>query len=656
PWGSDAGEVHETQYSYTYGEEANVNVSGSKWEWTIPSEEGYVAELGQGPYSYEITYYTLINEELYGEFNFDNSVDESKTHNADAASYTYNNTSQQTYLRVTKKATEVTEKYIKWQVTIPRQDVDLNNAYLTDIHPNESGYVERIVTDPQKAVDLGIIANTTDEETAKIISVSGLITGEATDTAAAVAEGAQNNPKAHEEISRVYSSPNSTVFQFRYISAADESGERTTTNRLKAKNVGNGKDDVVITYYTENDQNWLRRTMSEGLNQDHVNKVRLQANRQYAESSDKAVPKLPGFEKVAEKQPVDPPVDVDGVPMDKLKFTLILKGIDDKKGDDQPVNGVLYSANNWFNDENNLVIEEEFDASLQMLGQESGNTLTLYQDIPAPAEGQQKKTVTATWTEATSETEGKKKVTITIPKDNFGGTYGLVYSLPYYMTYASLAKAQELSENKMTGEGKTRYATFNNTATVKEIPVTRSDSVNVDVDLKPIEKTAEKLNNGKYEYTIAINPLGAELNGGNDYRLTDNFENLAVDYPTMQIYKVTYAEGQAPVQTDVTKDILWSYHGNEGIFWLHDKTPYILKYQVWPVGKLDTSFVMTNTAEMLGFDDTVTRDVTLSSEHSGTIRSYKLKLLKHADDAMGRGIEYVVFQLFMLNDAGERVP
>ena len=636
-WGDGAGQVHKTDYDYTLGSNDNVKVAGSKWEWTIPDEADYG---GTGPYSYVITYNTLINENLYGKFDFKNTVEESKTHNADAATYTYQSNEQHTHLTVEKKALEVTQKYIKWQVKIPRQEVPLRNAYLTDIHPNESGYYEWIVTDANEARSLGIT------DTNKLIDTTGLITAE------------EGHP-GHEEMSTSYTSKSRTMFHFYYYTGdVDASGQPVVVDCLQARGVGNGKENIVITYYTKVDDNWLRRTMSEGLNQDHVNKVQLQANNQYAESSDKAVPRTPDFKKIAEKQPVGTAV-VDGVPMDKLKFTLILKGIDDKKGDGKPVNDVLYSANNWFDESDNLVIEDVFDASLKMLGLDDGSDkLILYQDIPAAKEGETQKTIEATWKQEDITVEGKakKKVTITIPKEKFGGTYGLVYSLPYYMTYASLQAAQSLSQEKMTGEGKTRYTTFGNSAKVKGIETLSDGPINVTVDLKPIDKTAVKKDNGKWKYSIVINPVGATLNGGNDYRLTDSYENLAVDYLTMKIYEVDYSKNEENQKVDITKDILWSYHGNEGIFWLHDSKPYIIEYETWPVGKLGTSFVMTNTAEMLGFDDTVEQEVELSSEHSGTIRSYKLKLLKHADDAMGRGIENVVFQLFMLNDAGERVP
>ena len=215
----------------------------------------------------------------------------------------------------------------------------------------------------------------------------------------------------------------------------------------------------------------------------------------------------------------------------------------------------------------------------------------------------------------------------------------LRYSLPYYLVVKDADAAQIIARETMDAGKDT--AEFKNTVTWNDDP-NLSDSSTVEAEFKPAQKSV--IYNDQRDlatYQLTLNPQGMKLNDGQMIRVEDSYENLAVDFSTIDIHTVP---------EDRKSHINWSYHSNKGTFWIPDETVVIITYQAQPRGDPGKNVNIRNELNMLTWHETVEKTVTLNSESEGSAGDYNIRLFKYEDDFMNRPLKGAVFQLYEAGD------
>ena len=133
-------------------------------------------------------------------------------------------------------------------------------------------------------------------------------------------------------------------------------------------------------------------------------------------------------------------------------------------------------------------------------------------------------------------------------------------------------------------------------------------------------------------YTITYNPAGAELNGGEDVVLTDNFSNnLNILYDT-----ITFSDPDAVVTYNVS--------GHTATYTIKDGKALTISYDAIVIGTGSQNLINEASVEGHTSKVDVTKEFGSGGEGAGELLS--IKILKHETGKMDKRIQGAKFQLF----------
>lgn len=653
----------------------------SSWTWTIPEKSSPLNTTDPVHYTYVIKYWTKVerNKSLNGGY-IRNQVSESyagltcdrpRRLPGDGTDYEITVDKrhiEDVYVPASQSSDDKSHSYSKWEISFDRpafyEGYSLEAAIAEDTLPhirnkNDGYYADRFIgegeTLSQYATNKGVFAWNQNS------GVSGLIDGE---TCIPVADN-----------------PNHSVRFWFYKGAINVQGMG-----LKARDGDSDHDRITITFWTDNDMNWIEAAAKGEVTSEHLNHVHLILDGYEASNEAVGTPeKDPEITKKRKPEKVGTWTNSDGISMPIYRYTITLTGMTDHAFQDRK-----------------LIIEDTFEPPLKLVrASELSNTQIKLSENPADTDERLVRTIPDLSTGWVSDAAGEKAVTITplvdenqqengfkieipydeamkyrpervdaegnILKDKNGNTiygdpiYGQEYQISYYMTLDH-QKVKEDAQDIVTRGLKSKEYTdkkANNTATWKleaqSVTSPPTPDSQTPYTLNPVSKDCSyDAANELATYTIEVNPLKLTMNRGERYALTDEYENLAVDFETVRI--VCDPEY---VDNDPTKEkqkVEWTYHGSKGTYWIPDNTKVTITYEGWPVGIRGSEVTFRNTASVMGYTADSSRTDTLKADHEGSAASYRIRLFKFGDDNMDDALPGAVFQLFENDENGNMVP
>ncbi|MBR3316700.1 MAG: Cna B-type domain-containing protein [Atopobiaceae bacterium] len=455
---------------------------------------------------------------------------------------------------------------------------------------------------------------------------------------------------------------------------------------------------ITISFWTENDKEWIEATANGKATNEHWNHVHLVLNGKEAVDKTYAVPK-PASSIKKSVETVGSWTD-GNTTLPVYRYTLTLSGLNDD------LFGPKDREGNHLGDTYTLNITDEYNNILEYLPVSS---------LPAVTGDKRDGTITGTTNEAINGkhitiggsaasdevlirpvpqtndvwpaqfsglTEGsdatKEKLEITISMSDEDrqkmkyqvkaedGTdlidpdsknpvrvYGRSYEVSYYMA-PNFEKVKQTAQTMVNNKDTTNTTlTFSNEATWENTEGEAGENTftaSTGYNLNPVQKQLVSYDE-KSElatYSIDVNPLMLKMNNGQRYAIEDMYTNLAVDFQTVQI--TTYPPGRE-------SEIEWSYHSNKGTFWVPDETRVSIRYEGWPVGRRGTDgLTFSNTAAAGLYSDPENKQIDLKVDHEGYASTYHVRIFKFADDNMEKPLEGAVFQLFENDASGNIVP
>ena len=638
----------------THDEDGKTIDQHSNWSWTIPDKNkpmiGTETPVYLDPekhYTYVITYYTKTEIDQIINGYIGNVVTDTSNNNTYEGEIEFPGTTTRPELTVDKEWVEnqviqnntITDVYSKWTITFDRRSYALDRCVVEDTLPhgqNSENTSTKYVDSYQ-----GEVVNPSEANGEQVggYSVDGL------------REGERCVPEYIPDSGRV-------IFRF----YTNYQGVNDSQNKEGLLGYADDTDkSVTITFWTKNNPNWMTASQMNEAPIEHTNVARLVQNAQEATDADVEVPKRPGILKTADPQPagvdqstlplnmrVNPePVgywqykaseseEGNGVPVPVFRYTLTLTGID----------ALTFDSNDQ------IVITDVFDNKLRYLkksdlenllanGKYSGKAIPsndekLVQTAPIP-ETEIVRAVDPIAYTSLENGNGNNQLTFTINKGS--DTWdGVKYEISYYLTVdetkiIDLAKNVTLSNSSVTTD-----SPYSNTArwSVEGLEVTGTQPVTV--DYKPVSKDISYNSATETAFcTIEVNPYKLKINDGKFYKLTDKYANIAVDFATVKI----------ETEPKCDRNIEWTFHNNEGTFWLPDETYVKITYEAWPVGQRGKTYDIWNEAQILDrYTKRDTEKITLSVDHEGSAASYSVRVYKFEDDNMEKPLKNAVFQLF----------
>ncbi|MGX8706146.1 MAG: hypothetical protein ACSW8J_06175, partial [bacterium] len=661
-------------------EEEEVEEQLTSWTWTIPAF-GEIEDDPRDPnetYTYTITYWTkverakafaggYIRNQVHEDYA-DQTRDRVKIlpgDGTDSFITVHKNHIQDLYVR--GQNGERGHSYSQWEITFKRRDNALEAAVVEDTLPhidNKNGgiYADQFVKNSSSVYKWN---NNDDALGPYGWRIEGLTNGEV-----CVANVSTQNDT-------------NVVFKFftRYYSASDK------RNRQGLKSISQaGSETIKIIFWTDNSIEWIKASERGELTPEHLNHVHLVLDGHEANDHDFGVPERdPDITKSMVK--VGSWTNENGITMPLYRYTLTLTGLSDRVFRDEE--GELTLP---------IVIRDTFDlpltyipiSTLDVLESDPTHPVTYTANDVCHSEEKLLRTVPAVglgeiaWHEnvtierdATEQSDTTDTIIITIPYDDgmkclltdeAGNivvdhqyqpvyVYGQAYDVSYYMVLDHdqvLSMAQDMVDNDKQREEFTTDTSkrFGNKA---EWTITSGEVISVqpelkaDFDLKPVNKSVNYNRTTELAtYKIVVNPLKLTMNGGQRYKLEDEYQDMAVDFQTVRITcDPPLGEDEHPVE--------WTYHGSVGTFWVPDQRKVTIEYTGWPLGERGAKVNFTNTAKVLGYIDTESTKTTLQADHEGSASSYRIRLFKFGDDNMDNPLPYAVFQLFE-NVNGVKTP
>ena len=385
----------------------------------------------------------------------------------------------------------------------------------------------------------------------------------------------------------------------------------TFTNNGKPGMKGTGVPRTIMaTFKTVLDDDWLRETKADAWKKDHTNNVELDYGTDKT-TDDDTVPVLStDLKKTASFLQTR---TVNGIELPVYKYEILLSGVTDA----------------------NLLIEDTFDTSLlEPYAKSDWGDWKLLGGDPyyQGAEGASKVSYLSTDTGIQFRTNAAS-----MPLDK-NGAFFQTYKLTYYLTvkdasalYALQKQAAENGGAKTIGntatwgtETDTGDVTYQYDAINKEILTSDDDLQKTDTDIWA-------------DYRITINPAGVQMNGGNPMEMTDAFENLSIDYTSIQAVP--------------SAGVSWDFSGNTATFTIPDETKVVITYRarvtfadIGAAGDTKTQ-VIKNTATIKGYSDDVSKSASRTNSGEGAADIYAINLLKYQAGDMTHTLSGAVFQL-----------
>ncbi len=438
-----------------------------------------------------------------------------------------------------------------------------------------------------------------------------------------------------------------------------------------------GKEQVVITFYklvdeqkvtgltgtgtarrirvqfdTEIDEAWMQAAATDNNALSHTNTGRVLLNGQMipVSATSRVDSKEPGMSKLNLKEGV---FKHNGDYLPAFAYLVTLEGVTDDHFDE---NGqiVLYDTFNSNYLAYYATSEEDKTGDLQYVGRIMGA------ESYVPSDPIHNIKATSAETVVESPENGKLTITIdreTIPVDEHGNFY------PYYYIYYYLTIKDKIALEKMADAIQTSSSgvyKLINTVTNEKFG-TETATVDYDIDvvdksiIKPDGKDGKQndqvyYQNGNYmvDYQIEVNPKSLQLGDDEFLTLTDDYENIAVDYTTIKIQKEG-ADGQLHDVED-SDGVSWNRKGNRVTYTLQNGVHYVITYTARITGEGQVTY--SNTAEYFGVKDWETHQQNVSSEGHGTAPHYGITVFKHVKGEGSAPLPGAVFDLYRYGEQG----
>ena len=202
------------------------------------------------------------------------------------------------------------------------------------------------------------------------------------------------------------------------------------------------------------------------------------------------------------------------------------------------------------------------------------------------------------------------------------------------------------------GEGGHLTADFTNKVEGENIIQEKHDTDSTEILVKTFDNFVDPSTStnvdpypGTIPFTIVFNPSRERLNNGKVMELTDEFENLAVEYSSIRIETI-------PAGRTVTYD----YSGNKGYYKVPDETTVRLTYRAIPIFDANDTATWHNTVKVKGYSAEQQDTLTYHSEVHGGGDELYIYLFKYEKGNMANGLNGVTFTLYKQDEHGNFVP
>ena len=548
------------------------NSKDTTWTYNIPSDDGN--------YKYVITYTT--DYDITGMEDMTNAVNYSEGQGGTGVGTAPVGPGDQEQLQVLKKAVEVNNDEITWNITINVPTEGLDHLTVTDTLPMKWGQGEwqgYPFIDHVKSIEV----------------VSGLLKD------GGYNEGYEVSYNyGYTGITRPNNNPSQVVLEFY------KNGTHTDENKGLNRNPAETNRTIAIKLVTKNDPDWLKYVVNSGNSDDakHTNSVTAnnKSDTDTAYPMEKQVFKARnGTQKTGEK---DADVTIDGVTYPLYRFQISVAG--------------AYEAP--------ITVTDTFDTSLFELYSDP-NDINRQTEFWGGSERTYPHTTKGEIT-ATSTDTGITFTATSLPM-NGDVPYGY-YGIWYWLKPKNEAALETLRNAAMAEED--GVATYVNRAKFGD----SEDTAELQYKYKVVDKKGAN-NNGVVSYTIELNKDKLRLNGGNNMTMSDTYSsNLAVDFGSIEV---------TTDPADKKELISWDFRRNTGTFVIPDETHVTITYKARVVGDNGTTQEYSNTAYMNGYYDTDSGSQYISTGGEGSATVYRIKLFKFGEGHMEGGLNNVTFRL-----------
>ena len=540
--------------------------------------------------SYDVTYTTKVN--ITG-LNADKTVQNhaSTDHNSSSGNASVGPDAKDR-LSASKTATKVTEDEVEWTITINIPKTGYDKLVVTDTLPHTEPWVDTNGDgNNDKQMDWY-------DTFGKIISVSGL------DDSEDYVLDSTSNPK-----------------QFTMTFYKDKSHMKTGVNENTTNRT------ITIRYATNNNKDWVQY-ISAGNRQDlagHNNTALIETPNIQTSVYGTAYPSAKTVKKTGKLYRTYK--DSGGTTWQVIQYELVLSGASE---DDQILTDTFDTEHLSYVDANDL-------EQMRKDGEPSDASHATVATIYGGGQYDQQQSPTAIDAKVTSS--GIQFNTGTLPRKSDGTLYDF-YRIKYFLKSQVPVLDQLAFNNKGT-------TTFSNAVKWE----TAGSKADITYTFKPVEKTGNYDNLPKSaSYTIKVNPSKIEMNGGQNMTLTDTFTHQTIDYSTIKITATSKEidKSGAISYKDRSGDVSYEVDATAGklTFTIPDSTSVVITYDAKPSGASDTTFQMTNTAELLTYKDDSNHEVKMDASSGGGGTTTGLRLLKYEKGNMATKLSGAVFQLF----------
>ena len=537
-------------YTITYNEDRNVSVAGNTITDTIIGEESKARMTYDGPVTIEV--YDRSNKKVAtrtftpasGAQNWSYQIPAEDTENYKYV-FTYN-------AKVYVKDLVVKPVTVKNKVSDGKTDKEVS----TEVKPDSqelAGVEKEAIKVNSKEIVWKITVH---------VPASGLRTAKIIDTLPNAYDGRYLDELQLKDIVV----DNSESVKDGEPKITMEDAGKTVVIEYATGLTGTGKRrDIIITLTTKVNQDWLNLAENDSnlaWLKTHKNNVEFIANDVNFKDEASAIPAKAKVTKTGWKQE-----DKNGLPL--YRYEVVVSGVTEKEFDIKDIFPTAYLEQ--YKDK-----DEKYKSKVT-----GGDQYNQYNEC----KGSEVKI---------SDTADGMNIHVVLAEDP--SKYGY-YKICYYL----LAKKNLKDATLKTDDKK---ITLTNTAKFGEA----SFSVNITYSYVPLEK--KLLNNDIHSthigtYEITVNPGAQKINNGNTYILTDTFENLSVDYSSVNV--VTQPSG---------KKVEFNFDNKQGKFTIPDETSVVITYNARVVGTGNVN--IKNTARIFGQDKLVDNWVQVDSSSGGT--------------------------------------
>ena len=408
-----------------------------------------------------------------------------------------------------------------------------------------------------------------------------------------------------------------------YIKWGDGGATKTTFDKVFVLTFGeipaqDGGTDFSVVLTTEVNENWFQKSQEENGTwlQGHTNTVDVIDGKQSAKDTATAIPTRKNLVKKTVSLN-STKSDGNGGTYNIYEYNVFISGVDTK----------------------NFEITDIFDTRYLRISTDSNfNKAYIYggdqyyqgsgTDIPVTV------TETATGAIFTITPESIKL------ENADAGVYYPYYRINYFLEEINTEQMRE--EAIASGDA---MITLSNTAKLDEATVSASyerhfsDFISKTIlnenELGKRSVNGDEIRTAKFR--IAVNEAGEQLNKGNDLTLTDEYENMSVDYTTIKVINADSGE-------DITDLVKYDATGYTITFTVPDETPMIITYDAMITG--DGSVNYKNTFSYKGSAVTKSGNVNYEHHEEGVGSTPSVKIFKYEKGDMTKPLSGAIFYLY----------